>query len=298
MQGRTRGTLLVLAAAAGFGTLGIFGKLADAAGMTYATLLSFRFLAAVGIVWAAVVASDRPSRLSGRDRRIALGLGLAYATLTGGYFWGLEFLTAGLVSIVLYTYPVYVFVLSAAVLDEPVTARKVVALAVAFAGVAVILGADPAGADPRGVLVVTIAALAYAVYTTGSRRAVADAPPTTLAAYVLATSLVGVVLFGASTGRLSVPATAVQWGLVVGMAIVATAAPIFFLLAGLRHLEASRASVVSTFEPAVTVSLGAALLGEAVTPAVVAGGVLVVAAVVLIQDGEEPAPSRAGSPGD
>jgi len=59
--------------------------------------------------------------------------------------------------------------------------------------------------------------------------------------------------------------------------------PIVLFVVGLERVEASRASVIGTAEPAVTVLLGATLLGEPVTPALVVGGGLVLGAVLLVQ---------------
>ncbi len=51
----------------------------------------------------------------------------------------------------------------------------------------------------------------------------------------------------------------------------------------LDRLEASVASVLGTSEPMVTIILGIVFLGEVLTPVIVAGGVLVLAGVVLVQ---------------
>jgi len=45
------GTALVLISAAGFGTLGVLGELAAAAGLSIPTVLAFRFLLATLVVW-------------------------------------------------------------------------------------------------------------------------------------------------------------------------------------------------------------------------------------------------------
>jgi len=53
------------------------------------------------------------------------------------------------------------------------------------------------------------------------------------------------------------------------------------VLCGARAVGPTGASVISTFEPAVTVALAALLLGEAVTPSQIAGGALILAAVLM-----------------
>lgn len=283
MTDRT-GIALVLVSAAGFGTLGIFGKLAAAVGLTIPTLLFFRFLLASVVVWSLLAARGRLVRLRGRDLAVGLGLGaFGYAVMSGLYFWGLSFMTAGIAGIVLFTYPVFVVALAVLVLDERITRRTALALALTLLGVVLITGADPARADPRGIAVVLAAAVVYASYITVSRIALTTVPADRLTAHVLPAAGATYLVVGTARDALAVPATGYEWGLVVAIAVVATALPIFTFFAGIARIGASRASIVSTTEPVVTLLLGAAVLDEPVTLATAAGGALVLVGVLLVQ---------------
>ncbi|WP_128478276.1 DMT family transporter [Halorussus pelagicus] len=282
------GTALVLVSAAGFGTLGVLGELAADAGLSIPTVLAFRFLLATLVVWLVLGARGRLHLLEGRALAVGVALGaVGYAAMSGLFFWGLEFMTAGLVGIVLYTYPVFVVGAAAVRLDEPVTRRTVASLGTALAGVALVTGADPAGADPRGIAVVLAAAVVYAGYITASRSALATVDPQVLTAHVLPGAAASYLVVGTATGRLATPATDYEWALVAAIAVVATALPIFTFFAGLRRIGASNASIVSTAEPVITLLLGAAVLGEPITPATVVGGALVLGGVLLVQTGTD-----------
>ncbi|KAB1196086.1 MULTISPECIES: DMT family transporter [Haloferax] len=278
------GTALVVLSALGFGTLGIFGKLATSAGLSIPTVLTFRFLLATVLVWVWLGARGKLRLLSGRALVVGLGLGcFGYATMSLLYFVGLEYLTAGLTGIVLYTYPVFVVALAVAVLDEPVTRRTISALVVALAGVVLITGAEPAGVDPRGVLIVLLAAIVYATYIVVSRKTLSTVDSQTLTAHVLPAATVSFLAFGSATGQLSIPTTGESWLVIGGIAVVATVVPILAFFAGLSRIGASRTSVVSTIEPAGTLALGAIVLGEPVTVVTLAGGALVVIGVLLVE---------------
>ncbi|WP_458185363.1 DMT family transporter [Haladaptatus sp. NG-WS-4] len=278
------GTALVIVSAVGFGTLGIFGKLAAEAGLSIPTVLFFRFFLATVLVWTGLAVRGRLTRFSGHNLLVGLGLGaFGYALMSGLYFWGLAFMTAGLVGILLYTYPVFVVAISALVLDERVTRRTGAALVLALTGVALITGGDPAGADLRGIVVVLGAAVVYASYITASRVALDAVPADQLTAHVLPAAACAYFAFGATTGTISMPATTTEWSVIVAIAVVATALPIFTFFAGLERIGASRASIVSTIEPVITLLLGAAILAEPITPVTVAGGGLVLAGVLLVQ---------------
>jgi drug/metabolite transporter (DMT)-like permease len=280
MREATVGALLVVASAVGFGTLAIFGKLAESVGLGRPSLLFFRFLVGGGLVWVFLVARGDARLLSGRVAWSAAGLGTMYAVLTVAYFAGLAHLTAGLAAVVFFTYPVCVLALSAAVLDEPITVRLVVSLVLALSGVGLVLGGDVAGATPLGVFLLVAAAIGYAVYIVGGRALTASASASVLTAHVLAVVTVLLGLRWASLGA-TLPAGPTQWGVVVGIGVLGTGIPLVLLYEGLRFLEANRASILGTAEPVTTVALGVLLLGEPLTPATAAGGGLVLAGVLL-----------------
>jgi drug/metabolite transporter (DMT)-like permease len=190
--------------------------------------------------------------------------------------------TAGVAAIAFYTYPVYVYAVSVWLLDERLSARQLAALACSLLGVGFIVGGDAVGVDLFGVALVLLAALGYAGYTTGSRAALGAIDADVLSGTALIATALSFLAFGLGSGRLSVPAGPDQWLVVTGIAVLGTGLPIFLYVSGLERIEASRASVISTAEPAVTVLLGVVLLGESVTPAVAGGGALVLAGVVLV----------------
>ncbi|MFT4908889.1 MAG: drug/metabolite transporter (DMT)-like permease [Natronomonas sp.] len=277
------GAALVLCSAAGFGTLGVLGIVAGDAGLSIPTILSWRFGVATVLVWTVFGLQGEIQPLRGRALAVAVGLGsVGYAAVSGLYFIGLEFMTAGMAGIALYTYPAFVLVLAAAFLGEPIGRRRLAALVVTLGGVALITGADPAAADPRGIAVVLLAAILYAGYITTSRTALEGVTPSTLTAHVMPAAAGTFLVVGAATDTLGVPSGAVAWGSVLSIAVFATAFPIFTFFAGLSRIGAGPASILSTVEPAATVVLGAVFLDEPVGSAVVAGGSLVIIGVVLV----------------
>jgi len=281
----TTGALLVLGAAAGFGTIGIFGEIAVAIDLRLSTLLPVRFALATLVVMTLGVA--RGWALPGSRRAWAgtLALGVVYTGMTLCFFVSLRYLTAGIATIVLYTYPTFVVALSAAVLGEAVTRRKLLALGLATVGVVLVVSGGTVEVQPLGVALAIGAAVCYAVYTTGSRSLSPSMPPRTLMIGILVGTTVSMAGYGALDGGLALPTAADEWGVVLGLAIVSTVVPHLLFYEGVSRLEAGRVGVVSTAEPVVTVTLGAALLGEPVTVSVVAGGALVIGGVLVVQSG-------------
>ncbi|HEX5925455.1 MAG TPA: EamA family transporter, partial [Baekduia sp.] len=129
---RRTGALFCLASAAGFGAMGVFGKLAYDAGATVGTLLALRFVIAATLLWAATVASGRLGDLRALPRRdiaAALALGaIGYSAQAGGYFAALERIDPSLLGLLLYTFPVMVTVAAVVLGRERASSRTAFAL--------------------------------------------------------------------------------------------------------------------------------------------------------------------------
>jgi drug/metabolite transporter (DMT)-like permease len=281
MNSRTVGIVLVVLAAALFGTLGIFGRVAAGLELSMATLLGLRFVAATAVLWAVVWVRGRPSRLDARTVGIEIGLGCAYGVMSVAYFESLNWLSAGIAALLLFTYPVQVTLASAVTLEEPVTVPKLLALLSAVSGVALVVGGGEADLALVGVLLVGLASLCYTLYSMGTRVMTAAIDPLTHVAYTFLGVTATVLGYGVGTATLSTPATTDGWLLIGGITVVGTLAPIVLFAEGLSRIEASTASIVSTSEPLTTVLLGALLLGEAVTLSTALGAALIIAGVGL-----------------
>ena len=145
------GVLDCLASAAGFGAMGIFGKLAYDEGATVGTLLSTRFVVAAAVLWLFVLCSRRAHELralSRRDAGMCLALGaIGYGAQAGAYFAALDRVDASLLSLLLYTYPAMVTVAAIALGRERASRRKAAALALGSSGLVLLLAGEAAG-DP------------------------------------------------------------------------------------------------------------------------------------------------------
>ena len=276
-----------LASGAAFGAMAIFGKLAYAEGATVGTLLAVRFLFASGLFWAGNatgVARRGLTPLTSRDVLLALGLGAGgYALQAGLYFAALPRIDAGVLSLLVFTFPV--LVAGAAVLlgREVLTRRRVVALVASSAGLVLVVGG--AGAlDPVGVALGLGAAVVYSGYILVSESVAQRMSPLTLAALVCtgaaAALTVGTVALGQfQPGELTIAG----WWWLLCLAGVSTVAAIALFFAGLARVGPTRSSILATVEPLVTVVLAFAIFGETIGLAGVLGGMLVVTAVLLAQ---------------
>jgi drug/metabolite transporter (DMT)-like permease len=297
------GILLCLASAAAFGAMGIFGKLAYDAGATVGTVLAVRFLIATALFWALVAGTGAIRQLRTLPRRdvgLALVLGgVAYSAQAGAYFAALQRLDASLLSLLLYTFPAMVAVAAIVLGRERANRRMAAALLLASAGLVLVLAGAGAGAlDPLGTALGIAAAVIYAMYILASAPVAGRVSPLLLSALVCTGAATTLTLAGLVGGDLRLGAvTATGFGWLAGIAVVSTVGAITLFFAGLRRVGPTTASILSTAEPVTTVGLAFLAFGESLAPVQLAGGALVVTAVLVLSAprraaGGVPAPSH------
>ena len=283
-----RGALLCLLSAAAFGTLGIFGKLASEAGASITSTLLVRFALAAAVFALLVRVTGGWAALRRLPRRVVLtGLGLGaigYSLQSGLFFLAIGRLDVALVSLLLYTYTAFVTVAALVLGRTHPTARTWLALGVASVGLVLVLAAAGAASfDVLGAGLALAASLTYTTYILVSDGIVGEVEPFSLSALVLAGGTVSFTLAGVVTGTLDLSLSGEAWLWLVLIALVSTVVAVSAFFAGLRRVGPSEAAILSTFEPPVTVALAFLVLGERLTPVQLAGGALVLAAVVLLQ---------------
>jgi len=295
------GAALCLLSAACFGAMAIFGKLAYDAGVSPAALLLVRFTLAAALLGIVLLvrpglrrsasssaggeAAGRPVMTRGRVLAIAVGLGAAgYATQASLFFSALQLMDASLLALILYTYPVMVTAVAVLLGRDRLTPRRGAALVTASGGtLLVLLGAGGASFHPLGALLAFASAITYTVYILVADTVVHRLAPVALSALVMtgaAGSLGGRALL---TGGVDVDFGWRGWFWLACIAVVSTVVAMLTFLAGLKRTGPSTAAILSTFEPVVTTALATLALGESLTLAQLAGGVLVLSSVAVLQ---------------
>jgi len=285
---RSSGTALCLASGAAFGAMAVFGKLSYGEGATVGTLLSVRFSLAAVLFWAIVLARGGRRELRGLGpRSLAVGLGLgacAYALQSGCYFAALQRIDASLLSLLLYTFPAMVAATAVALGRERLDARRLAALALALGGlVLVVAGAGTGSLDPLGAALALAAAIVYTGYILVTDSVVARVRPLVLCALVSTGAAVSLTAGSAALGQLR-PAdvTVAGWGWLACLTVVCTVGAILLFFAGLQRVGPTTASILATVEPVVTVVLAFLVFGERLGAVQLAGGALVLSAVVVL----------------
>jgi drug/metabolite transporter (DMT)-like permease len=149
-------------------------------------------------------------------------------------------------------------------------------------GVALV-GGGAGAPDVLGIALALASALACAAYVLLSDRILAGVDPVAFATPLVAGAAAAFLVFGATTGQLTTLGGGVGVAAVLVGALLGTVFAMSAFLAGMRLLGPGTASLLATVEVPAGVALAALALGERLAPAQLAGAVLVLAAIVLLQ---------------
>lgn len=277
------GILLIAISAASFGTLAIFGRFLYADGLDTFTMLFLRFGCAALLMLVTLLVR-REAFPRGKILLQLIGMGaLGYVGQSFSYLTAIKYASAGLVALLLYLYPTFVFILSVIVFHEKVTWIKIVAIILALIGTA--LTVDPAGGELFGILLAIAAALIYSVYIIVGTNVMKHVSVVQSSAVIFASAgaVYGVLM---AVNGVHLPSTNSGWINIVGIVLVATVIPVVTFLAGLDRIGPTNAAMLSTLEPVVTVLLAAWIFGERLQSIALFGGGLILIAVIMLTRGE------------
>ena len=244
--------------------------------------LAWRFTFSALILMSVVLIGRRP--LPKRLGPVVLLGFLGFAPQAGIYFLTLSFLDPGITSLLLYTYPSFVVILGFILWRRRPAKRQLLALALSLSGCVVAFWRQ--GNYPLvGVLLGLAVGFTYAAYLVASERVLAEVDSIVATAVLMCASAIvyWIVAFASSPGGPKAPQGFETIGWLLGLSVVATVVPIVCILAAVRKIGAADASLVSTLEPVLTIALSAAFIGERFGPAQIAGGALILAAVLLLR---------------
>ncbi len=279
------GAALTLLAASGFAAVSILTSLAMRAQVTLTTVLTWRYVlsALILVVWVGI---------QGQPKRMGWGESLRWMVIGGGgqalmiylALSSLAYITAGTLAFLFYTYPVWVTLVQTVRGAERLDARRGAALVLSFAGTAVMVGTPEMGGNAlHGVVLALTAAVLYGLLIPTMQWMQKDWPVLVTSAWSkIGAALVFLVMSaGDRSFQFAMPAAA--WTAILALTVWSTVLPSVFFLMGLMRLGPVRTAIVSTIEPFLTALLGAAVLAQPLTTRTLAGGVAIVAAVIVLQ---------------
>ncbi|MDR2000485.1 MAG: DMT family transporter, partial [Zoogloeaceae bacterium] len=210
-------------------------------------------------------------------------------------FIGLQYITAGLERLILFTYPTLTLLFGVMFYGHRIDRREWLAVALCYSGIAAAFAHDLSVSEESaavwiGAGFVFGCSLFYALYLSGSGPMLAKigvARFTALAMLVSTTATLTHFFAVEPLTALTQPLPVYAYAL--GMALLSTVIPAFALSAAIRRIGSGRAALIGTIGPLLTIGLGWYLLDEIISAWQLSGAALVVAGVVITSRGQRKA---------
>ncbi len=283
-----KGYLCVAAAAVMWASSGTAGKALFTGGVTPFELVQIRVTVStvlLGIVfgiWFRPLFKIRP-----RDLWYFFLLGgVVMALVQVTYFYAISKIQVAAAIFLQYLAPIMVAFFSICFWKERLTPGKILALALSLGGCYLVVGGYSLHLlkmNQLGILAGLLSALCFAVYTLVGERGMHRYSPWTVLFYAF--------LFATITWHTLYPPfqyvragfTAAQWGWIFYVSIVGTVLPFGLFFVGVNYVRSTRASITATLEPISAGLFAYLFIGESLQPLQMAGGAMVVAAIVVLQ---------------
>jgi drug/metabolite transporter (DMT)-like permease len=249
-------------------------------------MLTVRF--AIAAVALAVVAGPR-LRMSRITLRRGLLLGLLYGTAQLLQTVGLAHTAASVSGFLTGLYVVLTPLLSSLILRTRIAPAVWAAAVLATAGLGVL--SLQGFAIGYGELLTVASAVVYALHIVALGRM--SRPGTALQLSVVQMATIAVICgIGAVPGGIQLPTSALDWTIVIYLALIAGALTMLLQTWAQARVEASRAAVIMAMEPVWAAAFAVAFGGESISWRMIVGGGAILAAMYLV----ELAPRRTRSP--
>ena len=277
----------ILAAAALWGIIGVWNRNLMAAGLSPTGIVVVRNFGGMLLLLAVFAVKDRGVfRVRREHLKYFFGTGIISVVLfTSCYFSCQKICSLAVASILLYTAPSFVVILSAMLWKEPVTKKKLLALALTLVGCACVCGVFDGGLTVTftGILLGLGAGFFYALYSVFGRYALAhySSMTVTVWTFIFAGPASLVMLRPAEMRAVFTAPSA--WLLAAGLVVFSTVAPYILYTRGLARVESGKASIMASLEPVVAALAGVLIFGEPMGLLTLLGILCVLAGVDILR---------------
>jgi len=185
-------------------------------------------------------------------------------------FMGLQYITAQLERLLLFTYPAFVFLLGALFFGKPVSLKAVLCIILAYSGILVIFwGGDITVGDnvAWGSMLVLLAAFLFAIFQLLAKESIDKIGSVYFTCYGMIGAACAVIIHFIAVHRGSALADIMQYSsyiYVLGLmlAVLGTVFPSFLVNIALGRIGPQRVAILGMLSPIATIGFAIVLLGE------------------------------------
>jgi drug/metabolite transporter (DMT)-like permease len=286
------GTIFVLIGAILYSSKAVMVKIAYQYDVDSTSLLTLRMLFSLPfylliLLWR-VKGPDKHNPMAAKEWMVIIFLGLAgYYLASFSDFVGLQYVSAGLERLILFTYPTMVVLMMAVFYKQKINGIIWLALIMTYIGIGFAFLDKVALQESanlwKGAFYVFLAAFFYAIYVVGSGQLVKKAGTLRFTSIGMIAAALGIILQHGITH---------QWDLwqfhnqvyfiSFIIAIVATVIPSYLVMEGIKRIGATNAAIVGSVGPISTIVLAYIFLKEQFGWMQLLGTLIVIFGVIII----------------
>jgi drug/metabolite transporter (DMT)-like permease len=290
--GSVKGYVCVIVGAMMWASSGTAGKALFEGGVKPLDLVQIRVTLSSLLLFLFLVLFSRGSlRIKVTDLGYFMLLGCVFMALVQGtYFYTISKIQVAAAILIQYLAPIFVAVYAMLFWKERLTFFKIAALCMAFGGCYLVVGGynlDLLRMNRLGIMGGVASAICFAGYSLLGERGMHRYKPWTVLFYALAFSIPTWHILDPPFQYIRIPFSPVQWLWMSYIAVVGTILPFGLFFVGVNYIRSTRASITATLEPICAGFFAFFFLGEKLAPLQIMGGVMVIAAIILLQIRQE-----------
>jgi drug/metabolite transporter (DMT)-like permease len=273
------GLVFALASASLYGFNIVYARMASFAGASGSAIVVYRVLLMLVLVGIVAAVARHSLAMAREERGKLLLLGISSALQGICYLSSVAFIPVTVAAVVFYTYPIIIVLANPFVEKTPLTQALVGIVATATIGVCLVVGPAFSDLDWRGLALAFGASIATAIqFFTAARctRTGVVAKVFWVQLVILPTS----ILISLAAGQLAPPSILALAPFAVTMTIAGYIGGFVLQFLALGRITAVAAGIIFCAEPVVAALSSALILNEALAPLQIAGGTLVLAAII------------------
>lgn len=284
MKENYKGILYAILSSVAFGLMPIFAKVAYGNGSNPTTVLFYRFLISAIILFIYLKIKKVEIKIDKRSAWILILIGfIGYTVTTQTLFMSYNYLGVGFATTLHFIYPAVVCVIGFFFLKEKISKRKLIALILAGCGVYSLVAFENNTISAMGVILAISSGITYGlnVILLGI-KSLKHIDNRVRTMYVSLGAFAGMLIYGICNNSIIYELNFKLLLCYIGIALVSTIFSIVLLLKAMEIIGAGTASILSTFEPIVSIILGIIIFGEEFTVALFIGAIFILGSTILL----------------
>lgn len=271
-----------------FGTAGIFVKLALKTGLDSISLLTVQYILAVFIMFVVALIKEKQKLQVDKKQLFNLAvLGIIGNTfMTIFYYKAFEYLPVAMVTMLLFTYPIMVFIYSIIFGKQRIDRKKVLMIFLAFLGCMLSLNilSGSFKYSMKGLIFGLLSAVFYAFMNLYTEKKLSGVDSLSINAYSTLFSLISLLIYKWPVFLFKGNVKIESVFYIVILALVCEIVPLTLLYAAIKYIGSIKVSIISNLEIPTAMLVSILVLKEQVHLSQIIGAILIVYTVYLIRD--------------